>query len=663
MHPLISVIIPVFNVEEYLDKCVESIISQTYENLEIILVDDGSPDNCPSICDNWAKKDDRIRVIHKINGGLSDARNVGIDKASGEYLFFVDSDDYIAQDMIEKLYVALYENEADMSICNFKYVSEDNLKKFDNDNLPIKDEVLSGEYVLLNKIFEDKNWYWVVAWNKLYKKDLFDNIRYPFGKIHEDEFIIHQILFKCKKIACVSEMLYFYVQRNDSIMGNANSVSNKLDLVESLFHRSVFFANNVNLNSRALEVLLQGISCLNNSQVINYLSKNKTRRSELQKLYRYAYKSIRKVTINFSAKHMDIKKFYFISLYWTNKMLTPYLQIKGRVLFLRTLVKYFFVIAKTDCLLTDTPQHGNLGDHAIVLAQEQLLKNQNIRYCELSANQIEGLEHWFARITPKNKTVLVPGGGFLGNLWIKEELRFRRILQAFSNHKIIVFPQTVTFDLSSEEGRKFFEESNRIYSSHPDLTLFVREKKSYDFMQKYMPDVKTILVPDIVTILRIPNSEYDRHGILMCMRSDLEKNITQEQYDYICSCILKHYPNEGMINTDTVVDHNIAIENRQVELDEKLNEFSKSKLVITDRLHGMVFAAITGTPCIALGNCNGKVKGVYEWIKSNSYINYVDDVKEIDGILEKIDLDKHYNYDYNNVEKNFVQLLELFKEE
>lgn len=123
MNELISVIVPVYNVEKYSERCIESIINQTYKNLEIILVDDGSPDTCPMICDEYAKKDDRIVVIHKENGGLSDARNAGIEIAKGEYFAFIDSDDYISEEFLSKLYMSLKSNSAFMSICNFDYVN------------------------------------------------------------------------------------------------------------------------------------------------------------------------------------------------------------------------------------------------------------------------------------------------------------------------------------------------------------------------------------------------------------------------------------------------------------------------------------------------------------------------------------------------------------
>ena len=178
---LISVIVPVYKVERYLCRCVDSIIAQTYTNLQIILVDDGSPDGSGAICDDYAAKDSRITVIHKKNGGLSDARNAGLVAACGSYIGFVDSDDYIAVDMYEKLYKAIVACNADMSVCNFRYVDENgNNIEERNNALPVKDEVIDG-ITALTRTLDDKGWYYVTAWNRLYSRKLLQSIYFPDG--------------------------------------------------------------------------------------------------------------------------------------------------------------------------------------------------------------------------------------------------------------------------------------------------------------------------------------------------------------------------------------------------------------------------------------------------------------------------------------------------
>ena len=222
MNELVSVVVPVYKVEKYLDKCVESICAQTYRNLEIILIDDGSPDNCGKMCDSWADRDSRVRAIHKPNSGLSGARNKGIESAAGDYIMFIDSDDYIAGDMVRRLLDALQAADAQMSICNILRVAEDGEPIAElNTCPPIRDEVISGQDAL-EKSFEFRGFVYRVAWNKLYKRELFSEIRYPEGKYHEDEFVALMLFEKVETIACVSAVGYYYVQRPGSIMNSVN---------------------------------------------------------------------------------------------------------------------------------------------------------------------------------------------------------------------------------------------------------------------------------------------------------------------------------------------------------------------------------------------------------------------------------------------------------
>lgn len=215
MEELISVIVPVYGVESYLPRCVESILSQTYSNLEIILVDDGSPDGCPVICDDYAQKDSRIRVIHKENGGLSDARNVGINIAKGSYLAFVDSDDDIAQEYIQVLYTAAKKYEADITVVGMKQVFEDFPPVEDNNAVCLeccygtKDAI--WELLTMGNLSQE-------ACGKLYRSELFDGIRFPVGELFEDLAIMYHLFLRAERVAYSSRPLYRYYIREGSIM-------------------------------------------------------------------------------------------------------------------------------------------------------------------------------------------------------------------------------------------------------------------------------------------------------------------------------------------------------------------------------------------------------------------------------------------------------------
>lgn len=227
-QPLISVIVPVYKVEQYLDRCIESIVNQIYRNLEIILVDDGSPDNCPAMCDAWAKKDDRIKVIHKANGGLSDARNAGMAIAAGELMGFVDSDDWIAPEMYQLLYENMQQNDSDISACGVQMVWEDGTEP----KVLTKSGscVLNAEDAMCASI--EESWLKQPVWYKLYKTEQIKDIPFAVGKYHEDVFWSYQAVGSAQRVSVFDTPCYFYTQRSGSIMGEGYSIK-RLDSLEA----------------------------------------------------------------------------------------------------------------------------------------------------------------------------------------------------------------------------------------------------------------------------------------------------------------------------------------------------------------------------------------------------------------------------------------------
>lgn len=235
MKELVSVIVPVYNVEQYLNKCVDSIINQTYSNIEIILVDDGSTDNSGKICDKYALNDKRVKVIHKSNGGLSDARNRGIDVSGGKYLAFIDSDDWIEPDMIEKMYNNAIENNADISVCQYEIVySREAVINNKSDRI----FVYKGTDIVLamykDAVFASH------ACNKIYKRKLFDGIRYPVGKLYEDQYTTYKLLWKSKRLVYTEEKYYYYYMRSDSIVNRVFDEKN-LDVLYATEEAAEFF--------------------------------------------------------------------------------------------------------------------------------------------------------------------------------------------------------------------------------------------------------------------------------------------------------------------------------------------------------------------------------------------------------------------------------------
>lgn len=238
MEDLVSIVVPVYNVEKYLKKSIESILNQTYKNVEILLVDDGSTDSSGQICDSFSKVDPRIRVFHKANGGLSDARNFGIEQMKGQYVAFIDSDDYISKDYVWKLYSSIKNNDSEVSICSFSLVDEKGEK--------IKDELLdSGEVCLsgkqiLEKVLTADGYRYVVAWNKLYRSTLFEKFQFKIGKLYEDEFLNYPLFWECQKVSIVEEPLYLYVQREGSIV-QSNMTLEKIKMKDEMHTSRIEF--------------------------------------------------------------------------------------------------------------------------------------------------------------------------------------------------------------------------------------------------------------------------------------------------------------------------------------------------------------------------------------------------------------------------------------
>ena len=302
MGEKISVIVPIYKVEQYLNRCVDSIINQTYTNLEIILVDDGSPDNCPKICDEYAKIDDRIKVIHKENGGLSDARNAGLEIATGDYIAFVDSDDWVHKDMYRILYENIIKNKADIAECSTKKVEEYeedfNLKEEFEVNIYSKEKSMKA---LIHEDIVQQT-----VWNKLYKRELVDDLLFEKGKFHEDEFWTYKVIDRCNCLVHIDIEMYYYFQRQDSIMGQDYSIK-RLDALEGRYNRYLYikqkypvfiYEAKLNLFYLCIYYLQQALKSVDKSQ------------------YKRSYDIIKKYIKNINFNIKDYKKMKFREFMW-----------------------------------------------------------------------------------------------------------------------------------------------------------------------------------------------------------------------------------------------------------------------------------------------------------------------------------------------------------
>ena len=237
---LISVIIPVYNVESYLRKCLDSVITQTYKNIEIILVDDGSPDHCGEICDEYAAKDTRIVVIHKKNEGVAAARNTALDIARGEYIMFVDSDDWVEPTFCQKALGLILEHQADIVFFGYNSYGPNNFNRPRQTNNP---RILDKEEALKHIILFDEPSLYNAVWNRIYHHSLFQNLRFPIGMVYEDNYVTYMLIHKATTIYISDELLYNYIRtRKDSLTGvlNNKSKKNTMDMFQIRYQRLLF---------------------------------------------------------------------------------------------------------------------------------------------------------------------------------------------------------------------------------------------------------------------------------------------------------------------------------------------------------------------------------------------------------------------------------------
>ena len=629
----LSIIVPVFNTERYLDRCLDSLLKTTgIVNTEIIVVDDGSTDRSGEIADSYSAKYGFIRCIHKTNGGLSDARNTGLKNAEGKYVFFLDSDDMVIPGSFQKAIEVLETSEADVVLWDGVSINEDDISiesEYD-DILVHKGLTANGEYIkgteaVIRQIV-DHGKFSMTAWLMAVKRDyLTDNgLFFETGLLHEDELWTPKVLCGASKVSYLSETVYCYRIREGSIMNFSDDAKEKhagavVHIMDELY---AFYTDQISDEKQRKIILANWADTylweIRQFELNLYDLRKKVPRSKI-------FGSARGIKHKFMAFGLlvsGVKAFCFAHRIWkkTGKAFSA----------VKNIFRYAINIRKYQAVMLNSPVYENIGDQAIFVAEEEFCKMNGINM--LDCYGAERLVPVYARLTPKNHLVLITGGGNIGGLWMNEELKIRKIIKCFKKQRIIIFPQTVYWNLDTPEGRSCFEESKNCYMSHPDLTLFVRENVSLDFMHKQLPEIRTELVPDMAMLL-CPRIDKKRSGVLLCLREDKETILSKTEEDKLIAALKDRYE---VKMTDTCFARTVLPEKRRCIIDQKLDCFASSELVITDRLHGMIFAYITNTPCVAIDSLSHKIKGCYEWLKDADNIRLAEDPNDIMKLAEEV---------------------------
>lgn len=315
------------------------------------------------------------------------------------------------------------------------------------------------------------------------------------------------------------------------------------------------------------------------------------------------------------------------------------------------------------CYILGTPQHTNLGDSAIVLAEILFLEKCGIekrRIKEITTEEFKQYKDIVKKRIGKSDIVMLHGGGNMGDQWISEELLRRDMLNMFEKNRIILFPQTLYY--SNTNNGQCEEKKSIPYYNRRNITIVAREHLSYRRIKDLYPNSNVLITPDIVLSVdkgafSIP--EQTRKGVLLCLRSDVEKAMSPKEHKEIEAFLLKQKC--CFAKTDMYSDCAITKKNRKDCIRRKMNEFATAELIITDRLHGMIFAAITETPCIVFSNCNHKVEGTYEWIKYLPYIRFVNSVEEMEKVFSELISMENCKYDNTLLRPYFTKLAKAIK--
>lgn len=347
-----------------------------------------------------------------------------------------------------------------------------------------------------------------------------------------------------------------------------------------------------------------------------------------------------------------------------NRILYPLRQLHGFIADRQRRHELHKYLSGAKVCILGTPTHKNVGDCAIAAAQQLFLQKCGFEETSIKEITLEEyncyrkcLRQWIS-----NEILITQiGGGNLGNQWMNEEELHRKITKDFADNPMIIFPQTIYFT-DDENGCIEKQKSVSIYNKIGSFALFAREEKSYEIMKDLYPKAQIHVAPDIVLTTKMEDygvKKQLRKGALLCIRSDVERSLTTHDVDLIKKLLESR--NFSIKLSDMYSEHSVSKENRKQIVREKMEEFSSAELVITDRLHGMVFSAITGTPCIVLSNYNHKVSGTYEWIRYLPYIHFAESIEKVDNFLTEISFANSYNFDNSPLLPYFNTLARMVK--
>lgn len=707
MEGRVSVIVPVCNCENYIDKCMEALTKQTYRNIEILLMVTFCKDNSLEKCLQWQKKDERIIVVSRKDSSLGDARNYALKIAEGEFVAYLDADDFYHVDYIEKMVEPLIQDETiDISCCGYDRFEAGGFLKGE---LPC----LSGAADLdFKKYLECVPA--AAVWMKMFRRDwLLGHQIEMFDGCCEDQSLHFVLAALVKRAYFIQRPLYHYNIGNESSL--VRTMKSRLDYADAseyaieylkkrnLFeeNRSYFMKHVCSLFKGFLEetdynkdmvsvcrnfllryfpeaveqyrmwknrdirikkkIVLYGAGAdgekflkQNGPDRISYIvDNNKT----LQGQYKYGlpiksakelYQETEDVSVIVSSRRYYFEIVQELLEHHQNNFFTPK-EYNDELI-----IENMFVNTCRNIVIFNIPTHANIGDHMIAEAERLFFERYfpDFHIIEITSDFYKEFHRQIRLFFRPEDVLIITGGGFLGSLWMDNgEENVREIMKEYPGHQITIFPQSIFFE-NTDGGKNERKVSGEIYNSCDKLILFLREENSYHRALEIMKKKETCrLVPDIVFSLKkgdlLSDEKIERNDMVgICLKDCIESIYDEKRKSEIVSSVKMTCPK--ICFTSMYAKQPIDPNERRRYIADKLREISSYQAVVTDALHCMISCAITGTPCVALDNISGKVRGVYQWIKALPYIAFADDVGEIGQQLGRVMncVDREYIFDY-----------------
>lgn len=767
-NPLVSWLMPVYNCERTLCRALDSMLGQTYYNVEVVVINDGSSDHSPEILEQYAQKDNRIKVYHnEYNMGISQSLNRGLELCNGKYIARMDADDFSYPERIEKQ-TAFMEDNHEIGILgtSVKRVYEASGLTI-NEYVPVKSEEIRC-WLLFNIQARHPT---IMFRTEVVRKL---NLKYPSCPA-EDYALFASLVSKVKMANLQEALVNYYVGtdmqltavfreriRQDNIAISRATIQKTLGMDISGYPDSFFGARGNDIVPYDIKKFLQKAGEFLNKMVQcnqvkkcfeqDYFEKQlenewgsmkamvhmhsfqdfsfqqSSDRSIVDSVYDEAcameYPSGNVIiygTGSYAVEHIPILfdevPYEIIAFCDSNpqkhgkeflgkKIISPeeihtlsydYIFIAAPVYYgdieeelirnrnvlpskivnFQTImdIKFFHDRKKwigefnhqnsrQKAYLFCAPDYNNLGDHAIAYAEKEFLRrNLNIEIAEIPTRRFRDAVDIARYYIKPDDLLLVTGGGFLGSLWMNTENMTRKVIEMFPDNRIIIMPQTLYWS-QEVTFKKEALHTKEIYEKHKNLTLCARDKISMELMKTYYPKNQVMLVPDMALSIDwkgMVKKGVKRDGALLCLKNDKESVLTEKQKEYIWN-VCQRFTEKISITSNLHKYAQIELDERKELICQQLQRFSGAMICITDRLHGMIFSAITETPCVVLNNCNHKLKSGYIWVERLPYICFVEDINHIQDAIRSVIETENKKFDSAEFSAYYEGLIELIKD-